>query len=163
MIVYRFQNTQEIETNSYCEDIMNIYLSYKGDEDVELTAELVDEIYDEWGSFIDWRLSQEPFEELSVYDWIEKILSFESEEEVYSFQMKQKMPGVFAIEPTETMEKAFEMSVKSEMGLGNHYLIEAEAEYIEDFGPKFGIMVKIEKIISIHETPTEYRKMSNMQ
>jgi hypothetical protein len=76
MRVYRFQNTKEIETNSYCEDIMNIFLSYKGDGEVEVTEELVNDIYEEWGAFIDWRLPFAPFKELSVYEWIEKILSF---------------------------------------------------------------------------------------
>jgi hypothetical protein len=156
MKVYRFQNTMEIETNSYCEDIMNIYLSYKGDEETEITTELVDEIYDEWGTFIDWRLSTPSFEELSVYEWVEKILSFNSEEEAHAFQMTHKMPGVFAIEPTDTLEKAFELSVSPEMGIGNRYLIEAEAELLEDFGKPFGMLVKIETILKVIETPLPY-------
>lgn len=163
MIIYRFQNTKEIESNSYCEDIMNIYLSYRGehlDEKLEITEELVDEIYEEWGAFIDWRLSFAPFEELSVYEWVKKILSFSTEEDVWKFQMAHKMPGVFAIEPTETLEEAFQLSVKPELGIGNQYLIEAEAEYMEDFGKTFGILVKITEILAIHETPTIYVKSS---
>jgi hypothetical protein len=85
-----------------------------------------------------------------------KNLVFSSEEEVLNFQMAHKMPGIFAIEPTETLEQAFEMSMKPEMGIGNRFLIEAKAECMEDFGQPFGIMVKITEIPSIHETPRQF-------
>lgn len=161
MIVYRFQNTKELETNSYCEDIMNIYLSYKERSEEEgITEELVADVEEEWGLFIDWRLSFPPFEELTVFEWVEKILFFSAEEEVHVFQMQHKMAGVFAIEPTSTLEEAFQFSTIPEMGIGNRYLVEAEAEVLEDFGKEFGLLVKMKKILNIHETPLKYVKKS---
>lgn len=158
--IYRFQNTKEVETNSYCEDIMNIWISYRGAEqdDFEITEELVDEVCFEWEPFINLRLSTEAFAHLTPFEWIEKILSFETEEETWAFQMENKLDGVFAIYPTATLEEAFKVSESAELGLHNRYLIIAEAHVLEEFAPPFGLLVEVEQILEIHEVPEIHRK-----
>lgn len=158
MLVYRFQNTKEIETKSYCEDIMNIWLGYRDNDEFEFDEELADEIFYEWETFINLRLSAEEFAELSPFEWIEKILSFETEEEVYDFQMAHKLEGVFAIPPTKTLEEAFNLSKNPELGLHNTYLVIGEANVIEELPHPFGLLVELEKIKEIIEVPKEYQK-----
>lgn len=159
-IVYRFQNTKKIETQSYCEDIMNIWLSYRGEdnEDFKMTEELADEVFFEWESFINARLSTEEFANLTPFEWIEKILSFETEEAVWNFQKKYKLDGVFAIPPTATLEEAFSTSKYAELGIYNRYLVIAEAEILEEFPYPFGLLVEIKEIKEIYEVPKEYQK-----
>lgn len=165
MRVFRFQGTRDVETNSYCEDVMNLWLSYRGEEceELEVTEELVDDIYNEYGDLIDARLSTEEFANLSVWEWVEKVLSFETEENAYAFQMEYKLDGVFAIPADISLEEAFQASLLPQMGLDNTYLIEAEAEVLFDLGKEFGLLVKIEEIVDIHEVPSEFRKKGEIR
>lgn len=156
MRVFRFQGTKDIETNSYFEDLMDIWYtveSYKETFDTDVLPEVfISELIDEHKNTLSLRDEDIDFV-------VSKIIDCKSEEEAWEIAQKYKLCGVFAINAEGLLiEEVMNLSVYPQMGLSNKYLIEANAELIEDLGKEYGLLVNITDIANIYETPTSLVK-----
>lgn len=160
--VYRFQGTKEIETNSYFEDVMDIW--YQKEmylEDLDETESIPSEVLDEW--FKEKRFSLSFRTSIDARTLFDKIIACQTEDEAWQLAQTYKMDGVFAIDADKwdeeySIEELIQTSVHPQLGLKNQYLIEANEELVEDFGEEYGLLVHIQEILHIYETPKEFIK-----
>lgn len=160
MKVYRFQGTEKIETNSYFEDIMNIWFlvdGYKENYKEEELSFVMRDIFNDNIETLSLR------ENISAEKLFNKIICCKSENEAWNLGQKYKVSGVFAINSEKIgIDDAFDLSTNPQLGLKNDYLIEAEATLIKDFGKEYGLLVNIDKIININKTPDYFVKKKKL-